>query len=295
MLKTPKQIKFTDKVSITSHLIELRDRFVIVSGTVLSFFGLCFYFVDILLLWLEKPLPPQFKNLTFISPTEPFFTTMQVALMGSLFISMPVILYNVWQFIAPGLKVREKKITFLFVMFGTFFFLLGGLFCYFLVLPLGLKFLLMFGSNYWKMEVTIGLYLSFVVQMILGFAFAFQTPLILVMLTKFGVVNTVKMRLYRKWAFLGSFVVAAILTPSPDVLSQTLLALPLYGLYELGVVASILVEDPKQRARVIAQLQAERNARKARKDAAEAATDAAAKKARQTARKDPPKAAPKSA
>lgn len=273
----------------------MRDRFVIVSGTVLFFFGLCFYYVDILLLWLEDPLPPQFKHLTFISPTEPFFTAMQISLMGSLFISMPVILYHLWQFIAPGLKVKEKKVTILFVMFGTFFFVLGGLFCYFLVLPLGLKFLLLFGSDHWKMEVTIASYLSFVVQMLLGFAFAFQTPLIMVLLTKFGVVNTVKMRLYRKWAFLGSFVVAALLTPSPDVLSQSLLALPLYGLYELGVVVSILVEDPKVRAQVIAQLRAERDARKARKEAADAAADAAAKKARQTARKDPGKSAPKSA
>lgn len=294
-MKSPKQIKFTDKVPITSHLIEMRDRFVIVSGTVLFFFGLCFYYVDILLLWLEDPLPPQFKHLTFISPTEPFFTAMQISLMGSLFISMPVILYHLWQFIAPGLKVKEKKVTILFVMFGTFFFVLGGLFCYFLVLPLGLKFLLLFGSDHWKMEVTIASYLSFVVQMLLGFAFAFQTPLIMVLLTKFGVVNTVKMRLYRKWAFLGSFVVAALLTPSPDVLSQSLLALPLYGLYELGVVVSILVEDPKVRAQVIAQLRAERDARKARKEAADAAADVAAKKARQTARKDPGKSAPKSA
>ena len=271
----------------------MRDRFVIVSGTVLFFFGLCFYFVDILVLWLEDPLPPQFKHLTYISPTEPFFTAMQISLMGSLFISMPVILYHLWQFIAPGLKVKEKKITILFVMFGTFFFILGGMFCYFLVLPLGLKFLLMFGSNFgWKMEVTTAFYLGFVVQMILGFAFAFQTPLIMVLLTKFGVVNTVKMRLYRKWAFLSSFVVAAILTPSPDVLSQTLLALPLYGLYELGVVVSVLVEDPKKRAEVLAQLRAERDARKARKDAADAA---AAKTARQSVKKDPAKPAPKSA
>lgn len=180
-------------------------------------------------------------------------------------------------------------------MFGTLFFVMGGMFCYFLVLPLGLKFLLLFGSEHWKMEVTISYYLNFVVQMILGFAFAFQTPLVMVLLTKFGVVNTVKMRLYRKWAFLGAFIVAAILTPSPDVLSQTMLALPLYGLYELGVVVSILVEDPKKRAAIIEQLRAERDARRARKEAADAAADAAAKKARQAARKEAAKPAPKSA
>ncbi|MBI5428453.1 MAG: twin-arginine translocase subunit TatC [Nitrospinae bacterium] len=272
----------------------MRDRFVIVSGTIGFFFALCWYFIDFLLLWLEDPLPERFKHLTFISPAEPFFTTMHVALMGSLFISMPVILYHAWEFIAPGLKVKEKKITLLFVLFGTAFFLIGGAFCYFLILPLGLNFLLLFGTNYWKMEVTIGLYLDFVVKLILAFAFAFQTPLIMVLLTKFGVINTVKMRLYRKWAFLGAFIVAAVLTP-PDVVTQTSLALPLYGLYEFGVVASMLVEDPKRRAEVIQEIMAEREARKAKKAAADAAAEAAAKKFKQAPKKDPGKETKKSA
>ena len=93
----------------------------------------------------------------------------------------------------------------MFVSFGTFFFVMGGVFCYFLVLPLGLKFLLNYGTNWWKMQVTIGFYFSFVVKLMLAFAFAFQTPLLMVLLTKFGVASTVKMRLYRKWAFMGTF------------------------------------------------------------------------------------------
>jgi len=279
-----KEVNFTEKVPISHHLIEVKDRVIQVALVVALFFGLSFYFIDILLLWLEDPLPKQFAELTFITPTEPFFTNMKVAFMGSVFISMPWILYHLWGFIAPGLKVKEKKITALFVFFGTMFFLFGGIFCYFLVLPLGLKFLLAYGSNFWKMQVTIGFYFSFVVKLIMAFAFAFQTPLIMVLLTKFGVINTVKMRMYRKWAFLGTFALAAVLTP-PDIITQVLLAVPLYGLYEFGMVVSRFFEDPKNRELAIREMHAEVQARKAAKESARMAAEkrkAAAKKAKKS-------------
>ena len=266
-----KTVDFTEKIPVTHHLIELKNRLVQVALVVSIFFGVCFYFIDFLLLWLEDPLPKQYADLTFITPTEPFFTAMKVSFMGSMFISMPWILYHIWEFIAPGLKVKEKKVTALFVAFGTLFFLFGGLFCYFLVVPLGLKFLLNYGTTWWKMQVTIGFYFSFVVKMILAFAFAFQTPLIMVLLTKFGVINTIKMKLYRKWAFLGTFGLAAVLTP-PDIITQVLLAFPLYGLYEFGIVVSRFFEDPKTRELALKQMQKEAAAKKAAKEAAQRAT-----------------------
>ena len=278
-----KTVDFTEKIPVTHHLIELKNRLVQVALVVSLFFGVCFYFIDFLLLWLEDPLPKKYSELTFITPTEPFFTAMKVSFMGSMFISMPWILYHIWGFIAPGLKVKEKKVTALFVFFGTLFFLFGGLFCYFLVVPLGLKFLLNYGTTWWKMQVTIGFYFSFVVKMILAFAFAFQTPLIMVLLTKFGVINTIKMKLYRKWAFLGTFALAAVLTP-PDIITQILLAFPLYGLYEFGMVVSRFFEDPKNRELAFKQMQKEAAAKKAAKEAAQRA--AMEKKAKQkTAKK----------
>ena len=277
-----KEVDFTEKIPVTHHLIELKNRVVQVGLVVAIFFGVCFYFIDFLLLWLESPLPKQYADLTFITPTEPFFTAMKVSFMGSIFISMPWILFHVWGFIAPGLKVKEKKVTALFVAFGTLFFLFGGLFCYFLVVPLGLKFLLNYGTTWWKMQVTIGFYFSFVVKMILAFAFAFQTPLIMVLLTKFGVINTVKMKLYRKWAFLGTFALAAVLTP-PDIITQVLLAFPLYGLYEFGMIVSRFFEDPKNRESAFKQMKAEEAAKKAAKEAAQRAREA--NKAKQKASK----------
>ena len=266
-----KTVDFTEKIPVTHHLIELKNRLVQVALVVSIFFGVCFYFIDFLLLWLEDPLPEKYAELTFITPTEPFFTAMKVSFMGSIFISMPWILFHIWGFIAPGLKVKEKKVTALFVFFGTLFFLFGGLFCYFLVVPLGLKFLLNYGTTWWKMQVTIGFYFSFVVKMILAFAFAFQTPLIMVLLTKFGVISTIKMKLYRKWAFLGTFGLAAVLTP-PDIITQVLLAFPLYGLYEFGMVVSRFFEDPKSRELAFKQMQKEAAAKKAAKEAAQRAT-----------------------
>ena len=278
-----KTVDFTEKIPVTHHLIELKNRLVQVALVVSLFFGVCFYFIDFLLLWLEDPLPKKYSELTFITPTEPFFTAMKVSFMGSMFISMPWILYHIWGFIAPGLKVKEKKVTALFVSFGTLFFLFGGLFCYFLVVPLGLKFLLNYGTTWWKMQVTIGFYFSFVVKMILAFAFAFQTPLIMVLLTKFGVINTIKMKLYRKWAFLGTFGLAAVLTP-PDIITQVLLAFPLYALYEFGIIVSRFFEDPKNRELALKKMQMEAAAKKAAKEAAQRA--AMEKKAKQkTAKK----------
>ena len=123
----------------------------------------------------------------------------------------------------------------------------------------------------------------------MAFAFAFQTPLIMVLLTKFGVINTIKMKLYRKWAFLGTFALAAVLTP-PDIITQVLLAIPLYGLYEFGMIVSRFFEDPKNRELAIRQMHAEAEARKAAKEAAAMATEKrkaaarAAKKSRKVAR-----------
>ncbi|MCH7651669.1 MAG: twin-arginine translocase subunit TatC [Nitrospinae bacterium] len=261
-------LKFTEKVSISSHLIELKDRMIKVFIVLAFFFGLCFYFKEFLLFWLEDPLPAKYKgHLIFISPTEPFFAHMKVSFMGALFISMPYILYQIWFFISPGLKVKEKKVTMMFVLFGTLFFLFGGAFCYFLVLPLGLKFLIGYGVDWYSMQVTIKLYFSFVVKLILAFAFAFQTPLIMVLLTKFGLINTIKMRMYRKWAFLGAFGLASVLTP-PDIITQVLLGFPLYLLYEFGALVSAFFEDPKQREKVLKQVQLEKEMKQAKKEAA---------------------------
>ena len=261
-------LKFTEKVSISAHLIELKDRMIKVFIVLAFFFGLCFLFKEFLLFWLEDPLPAKYKgNLIFISPTEPFFAHMKVSFMGALFISMPYILYHIWFFISPGLKVKEKKVTMMFVAFGTLFFLFGGAFCYFLVLPLGLKFLIGYGVDWYNMQVTIKLYFSFVVKLILAFAFAFQTPLIMVLLTKFGLINTIKMRMYRKWAFLGAFGLASVLTP-PDIITQVLLGFPLYLLYEFGALVSAFFEDPKQREKVLKQMQLEKEMKRAKKEAA---------------------------
>jgi len=123
------------------------------------------------------------------------------------------------------------------------------------------------------------------VKMILAFAFAFQTPLIMVLLTKFGVINTVKMKLYRKWAFLGTFALAAVLTP-PDIITQVLLAFPLYGLYEFGMIVSRFFEDPKSREQAFQQMQREAAAKKAAKEAAQRAA-----MARSAAQKSAKKAA----
>ena len=278
-------LKFTQKVPISGHLIELKNRFVIVAIVAAFFFGVCFYFIEFFHFWLIDPMPDGLREKIITTEiTEAFFTDMKIAIMGALFITMPLILYHTWFFIAPGLKVKEKKVTMMFVFFGTLFFVFGGLFCYFLVLPLGVRFLFNYGADEWDVLVTIKNYFSFVVKIILAFAFSFQTPLIMVLLTKFGVINTVKMRLYRKWAFMSTFLLAAVLTP-PDVITQVLLAFPLYGLYEFGLMVSTYFEDPKAREAIYRQMHEQQEMKRAKKAAAEAAKEKARSKGRRVGKK----------
>ncbi len=210
--------------------------------------GLCFalslIFIDPLLLLLEYPIPRAYADLTFLSPNEPAWVAVKVAVMATLFLSMPTILYALWGHLPRNSAVQKKHAAGWFVGLGTLFFVLGGVFCYFLVLPLGLKFLLNWGVQWWKIQVTMELYYTFVTNLMTVFAFAFLTPLIMVMLVQNGYVKTVQLRKARPWFYCASFVIAAVLTPS-DIITQVLLAVPLYCLYEFGVVVSIFFENSR--------------------------------------------------
>lgn len=238
-------IDFDSKLPFTEHLAELRTRLVVVVSTVMVCSGAAFIVRGSLIHLLERPLPETFQTLSFISPTEGFFVAMKVSIAAGIILAFPVILYQSWAFIVPGLRENEKKFTLPLVFFGTVFFIAGISFGYFIILPLGLSFLLSFGAEYWTPTITVANYLTFCIKLLLAFGAVFELPLLIAFLCKVQLISTKKLIYYRKYALLSSFIVAAMLTP-PDIITQVLMALPLAILYEVGILAGKLLEKKRE-------------------------------------------------
>jgi sec-independent protein translocase protein TatC len=164
---------------------------------------------------------------------------MKVAFVAGLILASPFVLYQIWAFVAPGLYQKEKKYVVPFVLGGTVFFALGVLFGYFVALPVGFKFLLGYATDFIKPMPSMKEYLSFSIKFLLAFGLVFEFPVVLVLLSRIGVVDARTLARQRKYAILLIFVFAAVLTP-PDIVSQVIVALPMIGLYELSILLSRL-------------------------------------------------------
>lgn len=236
-----KAIASDEKLPFTEHLDELRHRLVIVLSVVGVGFAASYGFSEYILRFLQRPLS---VRLVFISPTEAFFVNLKAALYAALFFTTPVILFQVWKFVAPGLYEHERKYSFPFLLTSTLLFVVGASFAYVVMLPLVLRFLLAQGGDLWKPNITLSSYLSFCMKMILSAGLIFEFPVLMYFLTKVGVVTPAFLIQNRKYAFLAAFVVSAILTP-PDALSQILLAIPLFLLFEASILVAKRVTAAK--------------------------------------------------
>ena len=229
----------------TEHLEELRRR-LIISVAVLAVFFIAGLFISRpLIRVLTWPLEGLATSLYFTSPEEGFMVTMKVALFFSFFATFPIILWQLWQFVRPGLEEKERVGLFILFLVSFGLFLFGSLFCYFLVLPTALKFLLAFGSAEFKPLLSVGKYSSFVGFMILSFGISFNLPMVIIGLAQVGIVTAAWLRHQRKVVVLGIFILAAILTPSPDVISQLMMAAPLFVLFEITVIVTSWMEKQK--------------------------------------------------
>ncbi len=227
-----------EEAPVTYHIEELRLRLFRSIIAVFVGFLVCWPFRKNFLLFLEKPLPDYLKGkLVFFSPPEAFFTALKICFFGGILIAMPFILYQVWKFIEPGLLSHEKKFAIPFILFSLIFFSTGVSFAYFIMIPFALKFLLGFMGDLLVPQIGIGNYISFIIQLTLAFGFVFLLPVIVGLLAKLGIVNSKFLEKNRKFAILVIFVVAAILTP-PDIVSQTMMAIPLMFLYELSIIVA---------------------------------------------------------
>ena len=236
-----------DKLPFTSHLDELRSRLIICIVAVLVGFVISYFFseqlFDILVKPLQKELPPD-SLLIFTGLPEAFFVYLKLSFFAGIFLGAPVILWEIWAFVAPGLYDQEKKYIFPFVIFSTILFVIGIIFCYFIVFPFAFKFFMGYSSDLIKPLPSVKEYLSFSCKLLLAFGIIFELPIFILFLAKLGIVNEKMLRSQRKFAILGIFCVAAILTP-PDIVSQILMALPLLALYEISIyVAKLFGKKP---------------------------------------------------
>ena len=223
-----------DALSILEHLVELRDRLIRAVLALVVATLIAFIFTDPLLQLLIEPMGG--LKPVFLRPSEMFVTYFKVSLIAGFVLSMPIILYQLMKFVSPGLTDDEKKYLYLVVPGGTASFLAGVLFSYFVMLPVGIRFLLTFGGDIAQAQWTIGEYISFITTLMFWAGVVFETPLIIFFLAKIGVVSAQQLSRWRKFAILGVFVVAALITPTPDPINQLLVAVPLLLLYELGIL-----------------------------------------------------------
>jgi sec-independent protein translocase protein TatC len=244
MKKKEKELGFLD------HLEELRGRIIKCLISIILLSIAAYVFSDQLLEFITRPIPQVY----FMAPTEAFSTRIKISLIAGIIVSLPVIFYHAWKFITPGLFEKEIKLIIPAVLSSTLFFLVGVVFCYWLVLPLSMKFLLGFGTDKLKPMIQIKDYISFISYMILAFGSVFELPVISYFLGKLGVITPSTLRKGRRYAITGILVLAAVITP-PDIFSQLMLAGPLYILYEV----SIIVVKITQKKKLASQAEAEEN------------------------------------
>ncbi len=239
----PPPPRVDEKLPFTSHLAELRVRLVYSVVAVAITFGFCFWQSDRLVAILVAPLavvlPPE-SPIVFTKLTEPFWTYTKLAFFAALFFASPVWLVQAWAFVAPGLYDHERRVVLPLVGLSIAAFFAGGAFCYFVAFPQMFRFFLSFQTDYLLAAPSISEYLDLTSKLVLAFGAGFEFPVAILVLARLGVVTSAKLRKVRSYAVFTIFVLAAVITP-PDVVSQLLFAVPMIGLYEVGIWVAWLV------------------------------------------------------
>jgi sec-independent protein translocase protein TatC len=227
-----------DKMPLTSHLEELKTRLIRILIVVGIGFGVCYLFKDWSFRIITKPLVdamPAQSSMIFTGLPEAFFIHMKIAFFASLFLTAPYTLFEIWRFVSPGLYREEKKMVIPFVFFSSLLFGGGVLFGYFIALPPAFAFFVSFSTDFLKPMISFREYLSLTLKFLLAFGLCFEMPVFMFFLAKMGIVNAKMLSKQRRYAILIIFIAAAILTPSPDAISQIIMAIPLMILYEVSI------------------------------------------------------------
>ena len=233
----------TTQETFISHLVELRDRLLRAIVAIVVVFVCLMPWAGSIYDLLAQPMLralPDGTRMIATGVVTPFFVPVKVTLMVAFVLALPVVLYQAWAFVAPGLYAHEKRLALPLVVGGTVLFILGMSFCYFFVFGTVFKFIAEFAPKSITPAPDIEQYLSFVMTMFLAFGLTFEVPIVVILLVKFGVVSVAKLKEARPYVIVGAFIVAAVVTP-PDVVSQFMLAVPMCLLFELGLLLAGLV------------------------------------------------------
>lgn len=234
-----------ERVPFTEHLEELRKRLIVMIGALGVAFLLCYAVSDHLLEFLRRPLG---ADLIFTSPTEALFVNIKVALLSAVFFAMPILLFQGWRFVAPGLLEKERRHLIPLMISSTGLFLMGSAFAYLVLLPFGTQFFLGYASETLKPMITVGNYFSFSIKMILFCGLTFQSPIIFYFLAKLELVRSQVLTSNLRYAVVLIVVAAAILSP-PDIVTLFLMAIPLMGIYGVGILVVKWTERGRERTR----------------------------------------------
>ena len=232
------------ELPLTEHLRELRDRLIRSLLAVVLASALCYWQIDRLLNFLLRPLLPVLpkgQRIIFTAYQEAFFSYLKLAVVAGAILASPFVIFQAWRFVAPGLYEHERRFALPMVLFSCLAFLAGAAFAYFLVFPKAFAFLAGFAGSMVRLVPTLRDYLSFSLRLLLIFGLAFQVPVGLTVAARLGLVSARDLRRFRRFAILLAFILAAILTPTPDVVNQLFLAIPLVFLYEFSVLLVALV------------------------------------------------------
>ena len=228
----------TGRMTLWEHLEELRRRIIISAVSLFLGFIVCWFYRNPIFDIVQAPFL-QFvakgDKLSFISLTEPFMVYMKLSAVASLILTSPIVITQLWLFIAPGLYKREKMYAIPFIFFASLFFLAGCAFCYYYVFPFACRYFLQVGSQF-KQEVRVNDYFSLFSKLTLAIGLIFETPILAFFLSKLGIINHHFLLNKFKYAILAAFVISAIITPTPDLVTQTILAVPMIGLYLISIL-----------------------------------------------------------
>jgi sec-independent protein translocase protein TatC len=236
----PRRLQHGEEATLVEHLGELRTRILISLAVIVPAFILAFVFRDTLIDMLTRPLPDD-KKLITLGVTEPFTTAVKVSLAAAFAVTLPLLLYQLWAFLAPALEESIQRTVALFAMFATILFAAGVAFSYFIVLPRALSFLTSFGEEFFQVEIRASYYFSFVTLTLLASGLAFQMPIFILALVRLRVLSAERLRRNRRTGF-ALMLVFAILLPTVDPVSLAFEVLPLVVLFELSIHLSALME-----------------------------------------------------
>ncbi len=257
------------RMPFLSHLAELRDRVRNAAIIFMIAFVVCWFFADDIFTWLKQPLIEVWKqhqdklgsdpHLAFGRLTEPFWVDMSIGMVAGIFVSSPAIFYQLWRFIAPGLYKKERRVVMWFAFFSALMFCVGGLFCYEFVLGNLYGFLIGYGGADLQPVIMMSDYLDLTRDMMIAFGAVFELPLLIYFLALVGIVNHRMLWRFNRWFIVIAFVVGAILTPSPDAVSQIMMATPMVLLYNASILLAwrITVKRERKAAALQAKMDAE--------------------------------------